>query len=47
MHLFNISASVANPNKDYEIENPADDSISSLAFSPASIQANYLVSGIL
>lgn len=45
--MINISASVANPNKDYEIENPADDSISSLAFSPASIQANYLVSGIL
>eukprot|EP00088_Acartia_fossae_P012108 TRINITY_DN1620_c0_g1_i3.p1 TRINITY_DN1620_c0_g1~~TRINITY_DN1620_c0_g1_i3.p1 ORF type:complete len:363 (+),score=94.94 TRINITY_DN1620_c0_g1_i3:31-1119(+) len=39
------TASGANPNKDYEVENPSDDSISSLAFSPASVQANYLVSG--
>lgn len=39
------TASVANPNKDYEIENPSDDSISCLSFSPASIQSNYLVSG--
>jgi len=34
-----------NPNKDYEVANPADDSISALAFSPASIQQNFLVSG--
>ena len=39
------STGVANPNKDYEIANASDDSISSLAFSPASIQQNFLVSG--
>ena len=36
---------LSNPNKDYEIANPSDDSISSLAFSPATIQQNFLVSG--
>jgi len=39
------AAANTNPNKDFEIANPSDDSISSLAFSPASIQQNYLVSG--
>lgn len=39
------SSTVANPNKDYEVANPSDDSISSMAFSPASIQPNFLVSG--
>jgi len=38
-------STVANPNKDYEVANPSDDSISSLSFSPASIQQNFLVSG--
>jgi mRNA export factor len=35
----------ANPNKDIEVQNPPDDSISSLAFSPPSLQQNFLVSG--
>ena len=36
---------MANPNKDIEVQNPSDDSISSLAFSPASVQQNFLVAG--
>jgi hypothetical protein len=36
----------ANPNKDIEVQNPPDDSISSLAFSPPSLQQNFLVSGM-
>jgi len=39
------TAGMSNPNKDYEVANPSDDSISSLAFSPASIPQNFLVSG--
>lgn len=37
--------SSANPMKDFEVVSPPDDSISSLAFSPASIQQNFLVAG--
>merc|ERR1712013_459297 len=40
-----MGSGLSNPNKDYEIANPSDDSISSLAFSPATIQQNFLVSG--
>ena len=35
----------ANPNKDIEVSNPSDDSISSLAFSPPSLPNNFLVAG--
>ncbi|XP_076317647.1 ribonucleic acid export 1 [Tachypleus tridentatus] len=34
-----------NPMKDYEVVSPPDDSVSSLAFSPASIQMNFLIAG--
>lgn len=34
-----------NPNKDVEVSSPPEDSISGLAFSPASLQQNFLVSG--
>lgn len=34
-----------NPNKDYEVASPPDDSISALAFSPPSLQQNYLIAG--
>ena len=38
--------SIANPNKDIEVSNPCDDSISSMAFSPASLTTtNLLVAG--
>ncbi|XP_017494730.1 PREDICTED: mRNA export factor-like [Rhagoletis zephyria] len=34
-----------NPNKDIEVSSPPEDSISGLAFSPPSLQQNFLVSG--
>ena len=34
-----------NPMKDLEINSPPDDSISSLEFSPATVQATFLVAG--
>ena len=38
--------SIANPNKDIEVSNPCDDSISSMAFSPHSLTTtNLLVAG--
>ena len=38
--------SIANPNKDHEVTNPCDDSISSMAFSPPSVTTNnFLVAG--
>ena len=39
------TTAVPNPNKDMEVSNPPDDSISSLAFSPASVQQNFLIAG--
>jgi mRNA export factor len=39
------SLSSANPMKDFEVTSPPDDSISSLAFSPAKIPKNYLIAG--
>ena len=39
------TGTVANPNKDYEVSNPSDDSISSLSFSPPSVPTNFLVAG--
>ncbi|CAG2062032.1 unnamed protein product, partial [Timema podura] len=35
----------ANPMKDFEVTSPPDDSISSLAFSPATIPQNFLIAG--
>jgi len=35
----------SNPMKDYEVAQPPDDSISSLAFSPAAIPQNFLIAG--
>lgn len=50
--MFNQSAALAtpatttsNPMKDFEVVSPPDDSISSLAFSPATIPQNFLVAG--
>lgn len=37
--------SSANPMKDFEVTSPPDDSVSSLAFSPATIQQNFLIAG--
>jgi mRNA export factor len=34
-----------NPMKDWEVVSPPDDSISSLAFSPPTLQQNYLIAG--
>jgi len=39
------NTTVPNPNKDMEVSNPPDDSISALAFSPASVQQNFLIAG--
>lgn len=40
-----VAPSNSNPMKDFEVVSPPDDSISSLAFSPASIPQNFLVAG--
>lgn len=37
--------STANPMKDFEVTSPPDDSISALAFSPATIPQNFLIAG--
>lgn len=37
--------STANPMKDFEVTSPPDDSITSLAFSPATIPQNFLIAG--
>ncbi|KAJ3649056.1 hypothetical protein Zmor_020818 [Zophobas morio] len=37
--------STANPMKDFEVTQPPDDSISSLAFSPATLSQNFLIAG--
>lgn len=39
------SSATVNPNKDFEVVSPPDDSTSALAFSPASIPSNLLVAG--
>ncbi|XP_060525408.1 protein Rae1 [Cylas formicarius] len=41
----NTTSSNANPMKDYEVVQPPDDSVSSLAFSPASLPQNFLIAG--
>lgn len=42
---FGTTSSTHNPNKDVELTSPPEDSISGLAFSPPSLQQNFLVSG--
>lgn len=37
--------STANPMKDFEVTSAPDDSISALAFSPATLPQNFLVAG--
>lgn len=37
--------SSANPMKDFEVTSPPDDSVTSLAFSPATIPQNFLIAG--
>lgn len=37
--------STANPMKDFEVTSPPDDSVSALAFSPATLPQNFLVAG--
>ncbi|XP_040567735.1 protein Rae1 [Lepeophtheirus salmonis] len=40
-----MGASTPNPMKDVEVVNPPDDSVSSLCFSPPSLQQNFLIAG--
>ena len=42
---FGATTVTHNPNKDIEVQSPPDDSISGLAFSPPTLQQNFLVSG--
>lgn len=39
------TAATTNPMKDFEVASPPDDSISSLAFSPACLPQNFLIAG--
>lgn len=39
------TSNASNPMQDFEVVSPPDDSVSSLAFSPASIPQNFLVAG--
>lgn len=41
---FGATTTAHNPNKDVEVTSPPDDSITGLAFSPPSLQQNFLVS---
>ena len=41
----NASTATVNPNKDFEVVSPPEDSTSALAFSPATIPSNLLVAG--
>ncbi|KFM64989.1 mRNA export factor, partial [Stegodyphus mimosarum] len=43
--VFGNTTTTQNPMKDYEVVSPPDDSISSLAFSPASLPQNFLIAG--
>jgi len=38
-------AAPTNPNKDFEVTQPPDDTVSAMAFSPATMQQNFLVAG--
>lgn len=37
--------STVNPMKDFEVTSPPDDSVSSMAFSPATLPQNFLIAG--
>ncbi|XP_045476943.1 protein Rae1 [Harmonia axyridis] len=39
------TTNTSNPMKDFEVTQPPDDSISSLAFSPSTLQQNFLIAG--
>lgn len=39
------AAAPVNPNKDYEVASPPDDTVSALKFSPATMAQNFLVAG--
>lgn len=41
----NKTTAPTNPNKDFEVTQPPDDTISSLEFSPATLQQNFLIAG--
>ena len=41
----NVATTPTNPNKDYEMPSPPDDTVQTLRFSPASVQQNFLASG--
>ncbi|OQV21814.1 mRNA export factor [Hypsibius exemplaris] len=46
--LFGTQAAATtptNPNKDYELPSPPDDTVQTLRFSPATVQQNFLASG--
>ena len=47
--MFGQTAATAggthNPMKDFEVANPPDDSISSLAFSPGTVPTTFLIAG--
>lgn len=45
--LFSNKAVAAptNPNKNFEVTQPPDDSVSALVFSPAALQQNFLNTG--
>jgi len=38
-------AAPTNPNKDFEVIQPPDDTISALVFSPGTMQQNFLIAG--
>lgn len=38
-------AAAVNPNKDFEVAAPPDDTVSALKFSPAAMSQNFLVAG--
>ncbi|KAG8231511.1 hypothetical protein J437_LFUL011549 [Ladona fulva] len=42
---FASTMNTANPMRDFEVTSPPEDSVSSLAFSPASIAQNFLIAG--
>lgn len=43
--VFGNTTATQNPMKDFEVVSPPDDSISSLAFSPACLPQNFLIGG--
>lgn len=43
--MASTTPSTANPMKDFEVVQPPEDSISSLAFSPSTIPQNFLIAG--